>query len=72
MRRPTRDTGHDTRAKPVQFSAAFQELRKHPDAVLLEVGPGNVLATLARQHSGFPAGQVVVSSLRWIFRRWGS
>jgi amino acid adenylation domain-containing protein len=48
---------------PVQFSAAIQELRKNPEAIFLEVGPGNVLATLARQHSGFPANQVIVSSL---------
>jgi acyl transferase domain-containing protein len=49
--------------EPVQFSPAIKELRKNPEAILLEVGPGNVLATLARQHSGFPANQVVVSSL---------
>jgi amino acid adenylation domain-containing protein len=49
--------------EPVQFSAAIKELRKNPEAVLLEVGPGNVLTTLARQHAGFPANQVVVSSL---------
>lgn len=49
--------------EPVQFSAVIRELRKNPEAVLLEVGPGNVLATLARQHSGFPANQVIVSSL---------
>jgi amino acid adenylation domain-containing protein len=49
--------------EPVQFSAAIRELRKNPEAILLEVGPGNVLATLARQHSGFPANQVIVSSL---------
>ena len=49
--------------EPVQFSKAVRELRKNPEAVLLEIGPGNVLATLARQHSGFPANQVIVSSL---------
>ncbi len=49
--------------EPVRFSEGVCELRKHPGAVLLEVGPGNVLTTLARQHSGFPPGQVVVSSL---------
>ncbi|SHG99118.1 hybrid non-ribosomal peptide synthetase/type I polyketide synthase [Bradyrhizobium erythrophlei] len=47
----------------VQFSAAIKELRKNPQAILLEVGPGNVLATLARQHGGFPADQAIVSSL---------
>jgi amino acid adenylation domain-containing protein len=49
--------------EPVRFSAAIQELRKNPPAILLEVGPGNVLATLARQHNAFPAGQVILSSL---------
>ena len=48
---------------PVHFSAAVRELRGHPDAVLLEVGPGIVLATLARQHGPLGAGQAVVSSL---------
>lgn len=49
--------------EPVRFSAALQELRKNPNAVLLEVGPGNVLATLARQHGSLSANQVIVSSL---------
>jgi amino acid adenylation domain-containing protein len=35
---------------PVQFSAGVQELLKRSGAVLLEVGPGNVLSTLARQN----------------------
>ncbi len=49
--------------QPVQFSAGLTELRKTPAAVLLEVGPGNVLGQLARQHTGFPAEQLIVSSL---------
>ena len=51
----------------VQFSAGVTELRKNPNAVLLEVGPGNVLSTLARQHAGTSvkpsSEQVIVSSL---------
>jgi acyl transferase domain-containing protein len=47
----------------VQFSAGVSELRKNSSAILLEVGPGNVLSTLARQHTGFSADQVIVSSL---------
>jgi amino acid adenylation domain-containing protein len=35
---------------PVQFSRGVQELLRNTRAVLLEVGPGNVLSTLARQH----------------------
>jgi amino acid adenylation domain-containing protein len=34
----------------VQFSAGVQELLRRDSAILLEVGPGNVLSTLARQH----------------------
>ncbi|WP_426424820.1 amino acid adenylation domain-containing protein [Bradyrhizobium genosp. A] len=49
--------------EPVRFSAVIQELRKNPVAVLLEVGPGNVLATLSRQHAGFSSDQIIVSSL---------
>ena len=35
---------------PVQFSRGVQELLGNTRAVLLEVGPGNVLSTLSRQH----------------------
>jgi len=35
---------------PVQFSAGVQELLSRSGTVLLEVGPGNVLSTLARQN----------------------
>ena len=48
--------------QPVQFSAGVTELRKNPNNVLLEVGPGNVLGTLSRQH-GVSADQVIASSL---------
>jgi amino acid adenylation domain-containing protein len=46
----------------VQFSAGVTELRKNSNNILLEVGPGNVLSTLARQHAG-PSDQPIVSSL---------
>jgi amino acid adenylation domain-containing protein len=49
--------------QPVQFSAGVSVLRTNPNAVLLEVGPGNVLSTLARQHVGFDSAQVIASSL---------
>jgi amino acid adenylation domain-containing protein len=49
--------------EPVRFSSVVQEIRKNPHAILLEVGPGNVLATLARQHNGFSGDQIIVSSL---------
>lgn len=49
--------------EPVQFSAGVKLLRKKANAVLVEVGPGNVLTTLARQHTGFSSEQVVIPSL---------
>lgn len=51
----------------VQFSAGVTELLKNSNAILLEVGPGNVLSTLARQHAGTSpkqnSEQVIASSL---------
>ena len=47
----------------VQFSAGISELRKSPNTVLLEVGPGSVLSTPARQHPGESADQLIASSL---------
>lgn len=47
----------------VQFSAGVGELVKNPHFILLEVGPGNVLSTLARQHGGLVLDQLIVSSL---------
>ncbi|HEV7518367.1 MAG TPA: KR domain-containing protein, partial [Thermoanaerobaculia bacterium] len=47
--------------RPVRFADAVDELLKDPERVLLEVGPGQTLATLARRRA---AGAVVVSSLR--------
>jgi amino acid adenylation domain-containing protein len=49
--------------EPVQFSAGVTELLKNPSHILLEVGPGNVLSTLARQHTGFSGDRRIVSSL---------
>ncbi|MGA8233752.1 MAG: amino acid adenylation domain-containing protein [Candidatus Acidiferrales bacterium] len=49
--------------QPVQFSAGIIELLKHPSAVLLEVGPGNVLGTLSRQHGMDVAKRTIASSL---------
>ncbi|HUY12929.1 MAG TPA: amino acid adenylation domain-containing protein [Terriglobia bacterium] len=47
----------------VQFSAGVSELRKNPNIILLEVGPGNVLSTLAHQHTGVSTDQLIISSL---------
>jgi len=48
----------------VRFADGVAELLREPDRVLLEVGPGNTLATAARQHPGRSTSQAVVSSLR--------
>ncbi|WP_027568239.1 hybrid non-ribosomal peptide synthetase/type I polyketide synthase [Bradyrhizobium sp. URHA0013] len=47
--------------EPVRFSSAVQTIRSSR-AILVEVGPGNVTTTLARQH-GFPSDQIIVPSL---------
>jgi amino acid adenylation domain-containing protein len=47
---------------PVQFSPGVQELLSRSGAVLVEVGPGNVLSTLARQHVPRKNGDAVSSS----------
>ncbi len=53
----------------VRFAEGLEALMARADAgdrprILLEVGPGQALGTLARQHPARPAGQVEVSSLR--------
>ncbi len=50
--------------QPVRFSQAVIALRSEPGNVLLEVGPGTTLQTLARQHPApQDSNQIVLSSL---------
>ncbi|MCU0490006.1 MAG: SDR family oxidoreductase [Chloroflexaceae bacterium] len=48
----------------VRFADGLQELLRDPNTVLLEVGPGQTLATLARQHPARVASQTILHSLR--------
>jgi amino acid adenylation domain-containing protein len=48
----------------VRFEEGIARLLAEPRQILLEVGPGQMLSTLARQHPAKAAGQVVLSSLR--------
>ncbi len=48
----------------VRFSDCVQELLKEPNRVLLEVGPGQTLSTLARQQTNRSKEQVLLSSIR--------
>ena len=48
----------------VRFADGVRELLKQPERVLLEVGPGRTLATLARRHPQRAPEQVVLTSLR--------
>ncbi|CAM3106796.1 acyltransferase domain-containing protein [Corallococcus sp. ZKHCc1 1396] len=48
----------------VRFADGVAELLKESDAILLEVGPGNTLATLARQHPDKGARHAILHSLR--------
>ena len=49
--------------RTVRFSAGLETLFARSGAVLLEVGPGRALSSLARQHPRRPGGQLVLSSL---------
>jgi len=48
----------------VRFADGVGELVSDPTRVLLEVGPGRVLATLAKQHPARQASQLVFNSMR--------
>lgn len=48
---------------PVRFAEGLAELAKDSNRILLEVGPGQTLSTLARQNAARPKEQLVVSSL---------
>lgn len=48
----------------VRFADGLQQLLKDPNQILLEVGPGRTLNTLAKQHPHKASEQIVLSSLR--------
>jgi acyl transferase domain-containing protein len=48
----------------VRFAEGLQKLLKDPNQILLEVGPGRTLNTLAKQHPNKGTQQIVLSSLR--------
>ncbi|HEX5706558.1 MAG TPA: type I polyketide synthase, partial [Pyrinomonadaceae bacterium] len=47
----------------VRFGEGVARLFEEPDSILLEVGPGRTLMTIARWHPSKPAGQSVLTSL---------
>ncbi len=48
----------------VRFADGLQQLLKQPDRILLEIGPGRTLSTLAKQHPDQADRQLVLCSLR--------
>jgi phthiocerol/phenolphthiocerol synthesis type-I polyketide synthase E len=50
--------------RTVRFSDGVRELLKEPNRVFLEVGSGNTLSTLVRQHLNESEPKVVLSSIR--------
>jgi len=48
----------------VRFSNCIQELIRDEGKVFLEVGPGQTLCTLTRQHMSKPGDQIIISSMR--------
>ncbi|MGK3959521.1 SDR family NAD(P)-dependent oxidoreductase [Sorangium sp. So ce118] len=55
--------------EPVRFMAGLGEVLADPTRALLEVGPGRVLATLAKQHPARGARRVMLSSIRHVHHR---
>jgi len=49
--------------QPVRFAASIAQFVQDPSNILLEVGPGQTLSTLARQHPDWKRTQAVLSSL---------
>ncbi|WP_437669408.1 type I polyketide synthase [Sorangium sp. So ce131] len=52
--------------EPVRFMAGLGEVLADPSRALLEVGPGRVLSTLAKQHPARGARRVMLSSIRHV------
>ena len=50
--------------RAVRFSSGIAELLQDSANILVEVGPGQTLSTLARQHPAKHAGQEIVASLK--------
>ncbi|MDZ8261973.1 SDR family NAD(P)-dependent oxidoreductase [Nostoc sp. ChiQUE01b] len=48
----------------VRFADGLQQLLKEPNRILLEIGPGRTLSTLANQHPDKLPEQIVLASLR--------
>ena len=48
----------------VRFADGLNTLLQEPERILLEVGPGNTLATLAKQHTAKGPGHAILTSLR--------
>ena len=47
----------------VRFAEGLGEILSGPECILLEVGPGNILANLARRHPAVPDKQMVLHTL---------
>ncbi len=50
--------------QPVRFSDGMHELLKQKRSILVEVGPGRALSTLARQHPDAGAAGAIINSIR--------
>ncbi|QFS52512.1 type I polyketide synthase [Nostoc sphaeroides] len=50
--------------EPVRFSEGLEQLFQQPQQILLEVGPGHTLSTLATQHPKKAVEQIVLASIR--------
>lgn len=54
----------DNIRQPVRFSDAVEKLFAKPEWILMEIGPGNTLTTLSKQHPEIPQNQVAIQTMR--------
>ncbi len=50
--------------EPVRFAEGMERILKMPDQILLEIGPGQIMTSLARMHDACDPGRVLISSMR--------
>ncbi|HEY6391750.1 MAG TPA: acyltransferase domain-containing protein [Bryobacteraceae bacterium] len=48
----------------VRFGDGLEKILSQPDRILLEVGPGQALSTLTRQHPAYDSRRIVIAAMR--------
>ena len=50
--------------EPVRFAEGMERILRMPDQILLEVGPGQIMTSLARMHDACDPAKILISSMR--------